>query len=197
MGPIKNALAGPPQSQISIKNNELLRTSLRNFHTLIKMIGHQPTICCELIPNMPNYIGYCDASKLGVGGAWLPGRRSLAPVVWRLKFPPDIQAEVISFANPNRPITNSDLEMVGLLAQFLVLEHVAPMKLAHAAAWCNNTPTVSWANKLSSSKSMIAARLTQALAMQLHTNQASPLTTWSIAGVLNKMADMASRLFHR
>jgi hypothetical protein len=87
--------------------------------------------------------------------------------------------------------------MADLLVHFLVLEHVTPMKLAHAAAWCDNTPTVSWANKLSLSKSMIATRLTRALAMQLHTNQASPLITWSIAGVLNKMADTASRLFHQ
>jgi hypothetical protein len=92
MGPIDNALASPPRLQISIKSNELLRTSLRDFHMLIKMIGHRPMMCCELIPDTPDYIGYCDASKLGAGGAWLPGRRSLAPVVWRLEFPPDIQA---------------------------------------------------------------------------------------------------------
>jgi hypothetical protein len=70
------------------------------------MIGHRPTMCRELIPDTPDYIGYCDASKLGAGGAWLPGRRSLAPVVWRLEFPPDIKAEVVSFANPNGSVTN-------------------------------------------------------------------------------------------
>jgi hypothetical protein len=87
--------------------------------------------------------------------------------------------------------------MAGLLGQFLVLEHIAPMQFTHAAAWCDNTPTVSWANKLSSSKSMVAARLVRALAMRLHTNQASPLHTWSIAGILNIMADTASRIFNK
>jgi hypothetical protein len=138
---------------ISIMDNQLLQGALRDFHTLIKMIGCQPTLCHELIPDTPDYIGYCDASKLGAGGVWMSGRRELKPVVWRLEFPPEIQAEVVSFANPWGSITNSDLEMGGLLAQFLVLEHVAPMHLEHAAAWCDNTPTVSWANKMSSSKS--------------------------------------------
>ena len=86
--------------------------------------------------------------------------------------------------------------MAGLLAEYLVLEHLVPLQFAHTAAWCDYTPTVSWANKMSSSRSMVAARLVRALAMQLHINQASPLVTWSIAGVLNVMADTASRMFN-
>jgi hypothetical protein len=84
--------------------------------------------------------------------------------------------------------------MAGLLAEYLVLEHLTPLKFAHTAAWCDNTPTVSWANKLSSSKSMVAVRLVQALALQLHTNQVSPLITWSIAGILNVMADSITNI---
>jgi hypothetical protein len=99
---------------------------------------------------------------------------------------------MVSFSNPNGDITNSDLEMAGLLTEYLVLEHLVPLQFAHTSAWCDNTPTISWANKLSSSKSMAAARLVQALAMHLHTNQASPLITWLIAGVLNILANMAS-----
>jgi hypothetical protein len=104
---------------------------------------------------------------------------------------------MVSFSNPNGDITNSDLEMAGLLTEYLVLEHLVPLQFAHTSAWCDNTPTISWANKLSSSKSMAAARLVQALAMHLHTNQASPLITWLIAGVLNILANMASRTFHQ
>lgn len=196
MGPIDNALTNSAR-WIHIKSNNLLCTTLRDFHTIIKIMGKRPTFCRELIPAEPNYVGYCDASKLGAGGVWMSGNKSLPPTVWRLEFPPEIQARVVMFSNPQGNITNSDLEMAGLLGQFLVLEHIAPMQFAHAAAWCDNTPTVSWANKLSSSKSMVAARLVRALAMRLHTNQASPLYTWSIAGVLNIMADTASRIFNK
>ena len=51
-------------------------------------------------------------------------------------------------------------------------------------------------NKLSASRSPIAGRLTRALAMRIHINEASPLTSLSIAGINNTMADTASRTFH-
>jgi hypothetical protein len=196
MGPIDKALNGN-KSHIAITSNSFLHECLRDFHTIIKIMCKRPTFCRELIPDTPDYVGYCDASKLGAGGVWMSGKKFLPPTVWRLEFPPDIQSRVVSFSNPTGDITNSDLEMAGLLAEFIVLEHIAPLKFAHTAAWCDNTPTVSWANKMSSSKSMVAARLVRALAVRLHTNQASPLHTWSIAGVLNKMADTASRIFNK
>jgi hypothetical protein len=47
--------------------------------------------------------------------------------------------------------------MAGVLAEYLVLEHLTWLKLAHTVAWlvavCNNSPILSWANKLSSSRS--------------------------------------------
>ncbi len=125
----------------------------------------------------------------------MSGLKFLKPTVWHLEFPQNIWNQVVSFSNPKGDITNSDLEMAGLLAAYLVLEHLTLLKFVHTAAWCNNTPTVSWANKLSSSKSMVTARLVWALVLQLHTNQASPLIIWSISGILNVMADTASRMF--
>jgi len=41
-----------------------------------------------------------------------------------------------------REITKADLEMVGLLLQWLVLERFANLKHAYIACWCDNTPTV-------------------------------------------------------
>jgi hypothetical protein len=87
--------------------------------------------------------------------------------------------------------------MAGMLAHYLVLEHLVALKHVHVAAWCDNTPTVSWTNKLSSSRSQVAGRLTRALAMRIHANEASPLVSVSIAGVDNRMADFSSRTFSR
>jgi hypothetical protein len=81
-----------------------------------------------------------------------------------------------------------------------VLEHLGQLKHVHVAiaAWCDNTPTVSWTNQLSSSRSAVTGRLTRALALRIHAkNEASPLISVSIAGVHNTMADMASRTFSR
>jgi hypothetical protein len=50
---------------------------------------------------------------------------------------------------------------------------------------------------LSSSRSRVAGRLTRALTLRIHANEASPLISVSIAGVENQMADIASRTFSR
>jgi hypothetical protein len=128
---------------------------------------------------------------------WLSGTRKLSPVVWRVEWPHDVRNNVVSFDNPTGTITNSDLEMAGMLLHYLVLEHLVSLKHVHVAAWCDNTPTVSWTNKLSCARSTVAGRLTRALALRIHTNEASPLISVSIAGTDNQMADLASRTFSR
>jgi hypothetical protein len=140
------------------------------------------------VVSIPSYISYCDASKLGAGGVWLSGALHLSPIVWHVEWSPDIHANVVSFKNPSGAITNSDLEMAGMLLHFLVLEHVA---------WCDNSmPIISWMNKLSSARSRVAGRLTRALAMRIHVNKASPLVLVSISGTNNTMVNTASRTFH-
>ena len=196
MGPIDAALQGEKR-WIKIKGNQVLRDALQDFATIIKVLGKRPTHCRELVATEPGYVGFCDASTLGAGGVWLAGTKSLNPVVWRVEWPEDIRNNVISFSNPHGTITNSDLEMAGMVLHYLVLEHLVDLRHVHVAAWCDNTPTVSWTNKLSSSKSPTAGRLTRALAMRIHANQASPLISVSIAGVKNVMADVASRTFSR
>jgi hypothetical protein len=110
----------------------------------------------------------------------------IASCMERLEHPPDIQHKVVSFSNPAGTLTNSDLEMAGMLVHYLVLEHLVSLRHMHVAAWCDNTPTVSWTNKLSSSRSQVAGHLTWALAMHLHANEASPLVSVSIASKQTK-----------
>jgi hypothetical protein len=194
MGPIDAALQDANRL-INIRDNIALRATLSDFRTLIRHLGNRPTHCRELIVEDPGFVGYCDASKLGAGGVWLSGTLRLAPVVWRVIWPQDIRDNVVSFENPTGRITNSDLEMAAMLFHFIVLEHLVSLRHVHVAAWCDNTPTVSWTNKLSSSRSVVASRLTRALALRIRANEASPLIAVSIAGVNNQMADVASRTF--
>ena len=144
----------------------------------------------------PCYVGLCNASSHGAGSIWFAGVCPLPPIVWCVQWPDDICHSIVSFANPSGSISNSNLEMAGMLLLYLVLEHLAPLQHIHVAAWCDNTPTMSWTNKLSASKSPIAGCLTQALAMCIHVNKASPLTSHSKAGINNQMADVASQTFH-
>jgi hypothetical protein len=128
---------------------------------------------------------------------WLSGIYLLQPVVWRVEWPQYIHDNVVSFNNPTGTITNSDLEMAGMVLHYLVLEHLTRLRHVHVAAWCDNTPTVSWTNKLSSSRSRVPGRLARALALHIHANESSPLISVSIAGVINQMADITSRTFSR
>jgi len=84
---------------------------------------------------------------------------------------------------------------MGLLLQWLVLKCFGTLQHAHIMCWCDNTPMVAWATCLLSTKATNAARILCILVLHMLTCQASPMTTQHIAGVLNMMADFASRSF--
>jgi len=67
--------------------------------------------------------------------------------MWRVAFPEDIQKQLVSFDNPHGSISNSDLEMLGLILHWLVLEHFVDLKHMHVTCWCDNTLAVAWASK--------------------------------------------------
>jgi len=112
----------------------------------------RPTPCMDLVPADPDYGSYCDASKTGAGGVWFGIKRPLPPIVWHITFPPDIQQAVVSESNPTGWLSNSDLEMAGMLCQWLVLEVMADGTHTHIAIGCNNTPTVAWSSCLLATK---------------------------------------------
>ncbi len=68
-------------------------------------------------------------------------------------------------------VTNSDLEMAGLLLLLLVMKDVVcNLKEANVALFSDNTPTVSWVTRLALRHSTVAARLIAALALGLKTH---------------------------
>jgi hypothetical protein len=176
-------------------NRPIVLEALRDIRILLREMTSRPTHVRELVPDLPAYIGFCDACKRGAGGVWLSGSKNLHPVVWRLAWPTDITARLVSSSNPTGDLTINDLEMAGLLLQYLVLELLVPLKHQHVAAWCDNTSTVSWARRMTSRRSRIGHRLVRALMMRINVNEASPLITVSIQGCRNDMADVASRSF--
>jgi hypothetical protein len=89
--------------------------------------------------------------SFGFGGVIVGENSKCPPTVVRLQWPSDITENVKSDSNPNRTITNSDLEMAGLLLVFLVMEEViCELKEKNIALFSNNTPTVSWVTWLAS-----------------------------------------------
>jgi len=199
LSPIIAAITAIPKTrnykERRIRLNMATTQALQDWKTLLPTANRHPTPCEDLVPTRADYGGYCDASKHGAGGVWFGINKALPPIVWRVPFPSEIQQDIVSLENPQGKITNSDLEMAGLLLQWLVLEQFADLAHTHVSCWCDNTPTIAWASRLLSTKAPTAARLLRTLALHMLECRASPLTAQHIPGVENKMADFASRSF--
>jgi hypothetical protein len=103
---------------------------------------------------------------------------------------------LISNENPKGTITNSNLEMAGLLLLWLTMEGVCgPLQEKRVAMFGDNSPSISWVKHLASKRSLVAENLVQALTLQLKIQRACPLTTIHIAGRKNAISDVPSRLF--
>ena len=78
------------------------------------------------------------------------------------------------------------------------MEYNCPsLKYKHFGMLDDNSPTVGWVRKMTSSKSKIAAALLRILAVRLERVQASPLTPLHIPGDENAITDIPSRSFGR
>jgi hypothetical protein len=138
-----------------------------------------PTHVTELVEHPPAYQGFVDASKWGVGGVWFGGTKQLIPIVWFYEWPQTIMNQFCSASNKTGSLTILDLELTGILLQWLVLEHLvdtSTLRDASVSIWCNNLPAVAWMYKFQTSTSLVAARILRALAVRLHTNRAALLS---------------------
>ena len=79
----------------------------------------------------------------------------MRPLLWREEFPHNIASNVVSQSNPTGSITNSDLFKVGI-----ILANAPHIKHATLGTLCDNSPTVSWINRMASkSKSPVVGSL--------------------------------------
>ena len=105
----------------------------------------------QLVSNYPDYVGHSDACGLGTGGVWQGGlKQLLSPFLWQLEWPEDIRQALVTDANPYGTLTINDLELAGLLLNWLALECQKDIHLAfhHIGTFCDNTSAVSWAHKM-------------------------------------------------
>ena len=171
------------------------RQALQDWGQLIREAAREPTHVNELIAGVPDYKGTLDASGEGAGGVWIPGSKAMAPVVWRVEWPDDIVARLVTQDNPDGDITNSDLEMAAEVLGWLVLESCVSTRHAHVGVCSDNSPTVAWQTKGASKRSDVANRLLRVLAVRMRVNRASPLVTRHLAGDRNHLGDIPSRSF--
>ena len=113
-----------------------------------------------------------------------------------MQWPPDITTNVISEANQKGTITNLDLELAGLVLLWLMMEHVCgPLAETCIAIFSNNSPTVSWVQRMACRSSLVAKQLFRVLALRFNLQKVCLITTLHIAGDQNSMTDIPSRSF--
>eukprot|EP00956_Cyclotella_meneghiniana_P002764 scaffold3249_cov37-Cyclotella_meneghiniana.AAC.3 len=194
--PCNRVIAKRP-SRVFLHRNERLTTALRDMRTIIREATAEPTKCRELVMGPPDFVGVQDASIYGMGAVIIGEEKACIPTVFRVEWPKWVQEEVLKTnAGKNGDLTNSDLEMAGLVLLWLGMEAVCPMGSGtHVALFSDNSPTVSWTNRLACRKSKVADQLIRALALRLKKSHVSPLATLHIAGEKNAMTDIPSRSF--
>ena len=193
--PLYNALKGLPAS-IGLGRHGEIRHALLDVANVIQNLASRPTHVNELVQQLLNYAGYCDASAFGASGVWFGANMASAPSVWRVQWPSDITNDVVSDANPNGRLTNSDLELAAVVLQEAVLEACLGPSIAgtQAAIGSDNTPTVAWSTRMASrSGSPIPFRLLRGRAMRQRTNPSAPTAVFHVAGMENILANVASR----
>ncbi len=172
---------------VYLHQNPVLLAAICGCRTLLRESSDAPTRCRELVGGWPNYIGVCDALSHGVGGVVIGEGSPCTPTEW---------LQEVKNLYHAKTITNSNLEMAGLLFLWLVIESVCGnLREKSVALFSDNSPTVEWVRRLATRGSLVSAHLIWALALRLKLNGTCPITPLHIAGEENTMTDIPSRSF--
>ena len=151
------------------------------------------------VPSVPPGLGGADPVAPAVSGRAPTAARASPvahpPIVWRFPFPPSIQSRLVSWENPRGDITNSDLELAAAVAHPDVLARAVDVTEANLEMGSDNTPTVAWRTKGSSTSDGPRAYLLRLGALHQRHFRYIPRLFY-IPGANNTMADDASRLWH-
>ena len=100
---------------VYFNQNRRVLTAVEGCRTLLQESTKEPTRCRQLITGWPDDKGFVDALGHGVGGVVICKLSPCVPTIFRWQWPRDVAADIKTATNPGGHITNSDLEMVGLV----------------------------------------------------------------------------------
>jgi hypothetical protein len=123
LSPLNAVVAAKPRFVFLHRNQDLFE-AVSECRILLRESIAAHTCCTKLVSKWPDFIGIVDASGQGVGGIVVGERVECVPTVFQMEWPDDVKKDMKSESNPEGHITNSDLEMAGLLLLWLVMEEV-------------------------------------------------------------------------
>ena len=175
--------------------SKVFHREISDWQRLITDLLARPRFLAEVVRCLLTALGFCNASSVGAGGVWIDPDGTGKNFVWRLPWPEDIVADLVTWENPTGGITNSDLELVALLLQESSFPLACSRDAWHAPlTGSGNTPAVSWCFRESSTLNLVMADL---LCVRSEMNSRALLTPpfFYHPGTLNTMVDDASRRF--
>ncbi len=192
-----NRLLRKRPSVIYFHRNPPFFLAIKDMHTLLRESTTRPSRCKELVAGWPDYVGVCNESSFGAEGIIIGKLSECSPTVFQLQWPPDVTASVVSDKNRGGKITNLDLEMAGLLLLWLMIEHVCSLLTEkRVALFGDNSPTVSWVQRMACWSNFITKQLIRILALRINAQRSCPLTpTLHISADQNTMTDIPLRSF--
>jgi hypothetical protein len=183
-----------------VKLHTEARDQIENFYDRALDVTQCPTRIAEIVPTAANFVGTVDAAKAGAGGVWFPPECPSSdtpvhpPIAWRHAFPDSIQARIVSYSHPTGDITNSDLELFGVIAHQDVLAQAVDVCEHTLCTGSDNTPAVSWHTRGSTTTVGPASYLLRE--SSLHQRQfCYQSRVFHIAVKLNVLADVCSCRF--
>lgn len=182
----------PPNTRLALTAE--VHASLDDFRWIAATLHDRPTRLAELYPaHSPQFLGAVDAAAQGMGGVWsVPDG---LPLLWRAPFPHDLQRRVVSDQNPSGDLTNSDLELAGLVSHYDVLAQAVDVRERTLHVLSDNVAALAWRRKGSTSNLGPRSHLLRLhAAHQRHHRYCAQAS--HIAGTANAMADDLSRLWH-
>jgi hypothetical protein len=201
---MQQALSNRCKTRVSLTKG--VHQALDDFRWMHQDISSRPTRIAELVPLLASVLGYHDASGTGAGGVWFPHQSlnprthpsatpSHDPIIWRLQWPPDIVANLVTDDNPAGTITNSDLELAGGLLHLEAIVQNFDVRERTILSKTDNLATLFWQRKGSATSSKPPAHLLRLFGIHQRFHRYVPRHDY-ISGSSNPMADDASRLFH-
>jgi hypothetical protein len=150
LSPCNRVLKVQPH-QVYLHKNLCVLTAIEGCRSLLRESTKEPTSCRELICRWPDFVVIADASSHGIGGVIFGELSACIPMVFQWQWPETIRTSVVPLENPNGTITNSGLELAGLLMLWLAMEEVCgPLRKKHVTLFNDNSPTIGWVTRLAS-----------------------------------------------
>jgi len=180
------------RSHWSVRLTPAVHNELHTWRQLIHSLAARLTHFYELVLHPPSWIGGHDAANTGMGGSFFSPTGEF--FVWNSEFTPTTREMFITWDNPTIDLTIKDGELAAQVLQLAILSTFI-QHLDHLLNGVGNISSRTWVRRISVSHPGASRPLLRYVAwLRRRYTFVSSLSYYP--GVLNIMADAASRLFH-